>query len=521
LIKTPLRSFLVAIGILFSGFSFATDYVFTGDGDWTEPANWLNGVMPTNILTSGDSVYISGQAIIPSCLSCGTISNNGGAIIDIGKGGSLTFRNQAQYSFVRGIIYVNGTMNIETVFEVYSEAYIIVSGTMNVKRWTGNQGTIYILDKGIVNNHAILLSQANPGYQPPAPGKTQIFAGGTLNNFGTFELVNGGTLKNEGTFNNQGTAKLQNGSVNGSGEINSFTVLSGNATIQGDLTNAGTLAPGNSPGLYSVSEDYTATSTAVHNFEVGGVTAGDYDRLNAGGNVYLNGTLNVSLINGFAPSSGNVDLPIFTGTINGTFTTVNLPSQYNLVYNSNTVVLRVASTLPVTFSHVDVKKEGSGARLFWQMHAESNLSRYEVEKSSNGRDFTKIGTVGPVATGRYSFPDPFPFEGVAYYRVKNVDRDGKYSYSIVVTYMQGKSAVPLNVFPSPAKSTIQVQHTAAASNHKLILTAADGRVLQTIFPASGSQKTTLDIAGLKAGIYIIQLHKGAEASVESIRFVKE
>jgi hypothetical protein len=57
-----------------------------------------------------------------------------------------------------------------------------------------------------------------------------------------------------------------------------------------------------SPGTVQVKGDYTATPTAVHAFEVGGISNGAYDVLSETGNVHLDGALNVSLINGFEPS---------------------------------------------------------------------------------------------------------------------------------------------------------------------------------------------------------------------------
>jgi hypothetical protein len=86
--------------------------------------------------------------------------------------------------------------------------------------------------------------------------------------------------------------------------------------------------------IFNITGDYTATSTAVHNFKIAGATEGLYDGLNAGGIITLDGTLNVSLIDGFVPTT-NHDIPIVKGIITGKFSTVNIPSRYTLIYNTN------------------------------------------------------------------------------------------------------------------------------------------------------------------------------------------
>jgi hypothetical protein len=375
-----------------------------------------------------------------------------------------------------------------------------VNGKITNNFFFGNQGLVTINSGGLIDNQ-LNATFSNTGTQ----------------NF-TFPIIGRLVINSGGTFNNTGTAMLKAGNLTNNGTLDNQSILTGNATVTGNLTNSGTLAPGNSPGVYTIGGDYTATATAVHNFEVGGTASANYDRLNAGGNVYLDGTLNVSLISGFVPSASNPDLPIITGTINGTFATVNKPAQYLLIYNNNSVVLRVSSTLPVSFSHVDVKKEGTAAKLTWTIQTELNVLKYEVERSSNGNNYRKVGEVAATSLNQYTFTDDAP-QDKNYYRIKSVDRDGKPGYSIVVSYSQGKSSVALRAFPSPANSELNIQHSTAAAASRLVITAVDGRTLQTIFPAGGVQKTTVNVSGLNKGMYLVRYFNGNEL-VGSVTFVK-
>ncbi|HEV7330104.1 MAG TPA: T9SS type A sorting domain-containing protein [Flavisolibacter sp.] len=489
--------------------SFATDYFFVGNGDWMDAANWKDGLLPTG--AADNVIYINGTARTSrnngeygsytcSGSGCDYFFTNSGTII-VSLGGTLTLNNSTQFSN-GGSITVIGTLINSTVFEAYSHGTVTVHGTLNNNHVFGNQGLVTINNGGAIENKANALF-TNTG-----------FGGFTFPTIGTLVINSGGM------FNNSGTATLKAGNLTNNGTLDNQSFLTGNATVTGNLTNSGTLAPGNSPGMYTIHGDYSATTTAIHNFEVGGTASSSFDRLRAGGNVYLDGTLNVSLINGFVPSSGNPDLPIFTGTINGMFSTVNKPSHYELIYNSNSVVLRVATTLPVSISNVHVKKEGTGAKLTWTVQTEINTSHYEVEKSSNGKQFSKFGEVKSAYLGQYNFTDYDLGENNIFYRIKSVDKDRKYSYSIVIAYSKGKTTVPLSVFPSPARSSISIQHAGATAKDKIVIASMDGRMIQTIYPVNGAQKTTVDITNLSTGTYIVRLYNSNE-QIGNSRFVKQ
>src|SRR5262249_5051633 len=82
-------------------------------------------------------------------------------------------------------------------------------------------------------------------------------------------------------------------------------VLKGTGTIAGSVVNtAGTVAPGNSPGIITINGDYTQGSGGALNIEVQGTNPAtpDFDQLIVNGAVSLDGTLSVSLLNGFTPS---------------------------------------------------------------------------------------------------------------------------------------------------------------------------------------------------------------------------
>ena len=116
-------------------------------------------------------------------------------------------------------------------------------------------------------------------------------------------------------------------SVSGLLSIGLLGTLNGNGGVVGNVSNGGVVAPGNSPGALTITGNYSQTSNGKLQIELGGITPGSaYDQLLVNGNVSLNGTLDVALVNSFMPSVGNAFDILDWGTLGGTFSTLQLPS---------------------------------------------------------------------------------------------------------------------------------------------------------------------------------------------------
>ena len=102
-----------------------------------------------------------------------------------------------------------------------------------------------------------------------------------------------------------GTLAINNTISTGGGTLNCAEgMCSGSGTIAGDLNNAGTVSPGNSPGLMTVEGDFAQSSAGTVLIELAGTTAGiEHDVLQVDGEASLGGTLEVSLLDGFSPGN--------------------------------------------------------------------------------------------------------------------------------------------------------------------------------------------------------------------------
>jgi len=176
--------------------------------------------------------------------------------------------------------------------------------------------------------------------------------------------------------------------------------------------------------------------------------------------------------------------------------------------------------LPVHFSSFDARTAASSVKLVWGVDVEENVKNYEVQRSSDGKEYASIGTVNATATSVYTFTDASPLTGNAYYRIKAVDFDGKYMYSTIVSLKGGKSSVVLKAFPMPASSEITIQHGAAARGATLTISAQDGRVVKTIAVSQGTLQTQIDLSTLSTGMYFVQFTDAA-AQAQTMKIVKQ
>jgi hypothetical protein len=179
-----------------------------------------------------------------------------------------------------------------------------------------------------------------------------------------------------------------------------------------------------------------------------------------------------------------------------------------------------AIILPVTFMGINAKKESStGVRVMWDVAQEVDVRAYDVERSSDGVNFNRVGTVGANGKPAYSYVDNSANEGTLYYRVKNVDIDGKFKYSSVVK-LSGKNAssIVMKAFPVPARDQLTVQHSRIQSGGYVSLTTADGKTVRQV--TSTGIQTQLNLSGLTPGLYIVRVDDG-NGNVESMKVLKQ
>jgi len=187
------------------------------------------------------------------------------------------------------------------------------------------------------------------------------------------------------------------------------------------------------------------------------------------------------------------------------------------------VRLVVNSQLPVELLHFTATAKKNEVRTSWATASEVDNDFFTVERSRDGINFETIGTVDGAGTSHsintYSFPDKSPNYGLSYYRLRQTDFDGAYTYSNIVPVQLNTGK--FSIFPNPA-TTSAVVLFEDLDGEPVILRIFDilGRtVLEQPLRIDGqSQRTTdLDLAGLPKGIY--QVECTGSGFVEKVQLV--
>jgi len=161
--------------------------------------------------------------------------------------------------------------------------------------------------------------------------------------------------------------------------------------------------------------------------------------------------------------------------------------------------------LPVQLGDFKASRINNTVKLEWNSLEEVNSASYTVERSADGMKFTAIGSVpAKGVAGSYTFTDASPLTSSNYYRLKPVDRDGKFSLSKIVKV--NFSQLPgIRVSPNPASSYIYVSLDNINAGATLQLVDMNGRILQQSVIAQGTVNKSISVGQLARGLYTVKV----------------
>ncbi|HVK96347.1 MAG TPA: DUF4331 family protein [Flavisolibacter sp.] len=178
-----------------------------------------------------------------------------------------------------------------------------------------------------------------------------------------------------------------------------------------------------------------------------------------------------------------------------------------------------ANPLPVKWLSFTAEKVNNDRVLLrWEVADEVNNEKYEVEHSSGSGPYTTVGTVNGTNGGRtsYDFVHMTPsLNKVNNYRIKQVDKDGKFTYSQIRSIsFSGKSV--FTVSPNPATDFIKIQSTETGLNIRMY----DQSGKQVAAKQLTNAMNEIDISRLPKGVYVIVAEKDG-VQIETRKVVKQ
>ncbi len=177
--------------------------------------------------------------------------------------------------------------------------------------------------------------------------------------------------------------------------------------------------------------------------------------------------------------------------------------------SNNTSEFSSCLTLPVTFVSFSAKPiKNQETLLTWTTATELNNAKFVIEKSEDGIHFKDIGEVkgsgNSVSLESYTYTDNTVGSGIAYYRLRQVDYNGAYDYTNVIS-VQYDEALTLQLYPNPASSVVTVNIRGTKDEaYKLTLTDVLGRIVKEEIIDS-TNATEINIASLSRGQYTVSV----------------
>lgn len=165
------------------------------------------------------------------------------------------------------------------------------------------------------------------------------------------------------------------------------------------------------------------------------------------------------------------------------------------------------SALPIMYSNIEANKvNNSLVKINWQTATELNTTNFIIKHSSDGVSFTDIGNVPAIGKGAnsYEFTDNRPSNGINYYRLQSIDKDGSSTYSKVVTVnLADKQS--FSIIPNPARDFATVSFSKTVDKATIAVYDITGKtvILQSISGSTNSYR--LNTQPLTNGFYVIKV----------------
>lgn len=178
------------------------------------------------------------------------------------------------------------------------------------------------------------------------------------------------------------------------------------------------------------------------------------------------------------------------------------------------VTFKVNAILPINFSSFSATPQNDKVGLQWKVEGEKDIIGYDVEHSTDGKNFTKLSTVetkgNNALTSSYSYLHTSPNKGVNFYRIKSKDKSGKIIYSSVVKVDLNDEISNFLVFPNPVKGqNLNVRfYNKAEGNYTVRLLNQTGQFVQTksiLHPGGSGQYSIYLNTSINNGLYALEI----------------
>ena len=307
--------------------------------------------------------------------------------------------------------------------------------------------------------------------------------------FVSYSLNGGGATTRAGGFNNDNLPTFNNSII---GVASTSLFLNGGEI--GTFKNNSNIIPNSGTDVTGAKLNYRVYLQSS--------TPGSFTELNLPfGQDFGNGeqrwrltNANINLANNLTPGVYVLEVYWYITTNNQSQFDGNGGANYKATFSIT------STTLPVTLASFNAKAAGRMANLDWATASEANNAYFDVERSADARSFTSLGRGTTAARQTYSFTDEVPANGANYYRLKQVDTDGTFSYSPVRVVLIRNNG-ELTILGNPVSTELNVSGLVAGSTSELVDMNGQVRHRQTI----ADDQMQVNVRSFASGTYLLRV----------------
>lgn len=183
----------------------------------------------------------------------------------------------------------------------------------------------------------------------------------------------------------------------------------------------------------------------------------------------------------------------------------------------------IPTSLPVTITDFQLKKNNNKVLLNWETQSEINFSHFELERSEDLNTFISIATINGSSNlngSRYNYTDIPTASNTKYYRLKMVDKDGSIKYSNILSTSYNPTNLHLVVYPTiTTGNPIKANFESVSKTALLRIFNTNGQIIATYSVQEGASFKNIETNNLAKGIYFLMLqHKD---TIQSAQFIKQ
>jgi len=183
-------------------------------------------------------------------------------------------------------------------------------------------------------------------------------------------------------------------------------------------------------------------------------------------------------------------------------------TSVSVTYPTGKIRVTVSTVLPVELVYFSGKAVDEQVVLHWQTASESNNRGFEIQRSKDGTSWDEIGFIEGKGTTTeaqdYSFLDQSPLPRINYYRLRQLDFDGKEAFSNIVSIDNRSTQSPgVQIYPNPADDIVNLVFDGFSEEASVAIVDYSGKIVRSVTLEKG--RNVLQIDDLDTGFYFVSI----------------